>query len=741
MWAILVAMALLLMPVGAMASSGDKVLFGIDYETGMQTSYVDATCVVDDVLYIKSDSAIYQWKMGDEEPSLFLSQETLQPENADQPTEEPLTIWAFTGMFGMDGKLMLLHRESGILHEATPSGFVKTEMKIDTSTLAGASGDPNQDTNLLEMMIVYQDSLFLLARPSEMEWQTQQLCTVDLKSGKITPITESGLRITSMTPYVEGKMLLVMEPTEGNSTGALVQVFDIASGKFEGAAVPFGENVWNVSSLYYDADSEYIYYAQNTRVMRMKLGGATEPVNYLAQSVYSSRSPGAMMSGKLVATGYEGIFVVSVDPAEMPSRTLRVAGDWGNYNGLAKFLDAHPDVAVDRMDIGIYNIESLTTAMTGGAAPDVFTYGSYSDLYQLFDKGYVLDMSSDVRLMEKVEALYPHVQAVAMRNGKLYGYPMSMEMGLWAYDAKRFEELGIEYPETFADLLELLADWEDDYQEDADNLPLVYEYMLNKDQLFSMILQQYVVEFEKPDEPISFNTPQFREVMTALERAPLQDSYEQENASRTIVMASDYIGEPVMDTYGSFWSARSDRPKTLMLPPKLAQGCEQFASSYMQLYVVNAQTQNPELAIDYINAMAENLEKQYQYIIDPSKNEPVESPYYEENVKSIEAYIEMLESQQVEPENAREHEEELRNARANLEDTDNWRWEIAPGTIEEYRALAPSTKVMTSMLLYNEATGEEFQKIIRRYQEKQINLDQLIRELDQKAQMIFLEGR
>jgi len=119
---------------------------------------------------------------------------------------------------------------------------------------------------------------------------------------------------------------------------------------------------------------------------------------------------------------------------------------------LDKFSEAHPNIKItfDPTNPPDYNA-TLRTQLEGGTAPDLFYLRSYATSRQLFEEGYLEPLSDLPGLMENFT---PEARAPwATDDGVPYGVPfIAVSHGVY-YNVDLFNELGIEVPRTWEELL------------------------------------------------------------------------------------------------------------------------------------------------------------------------------------------------------------------------------------------------------------------------------------------------
>lgn len=97
--------------------------------------------------------------------------------------------------------------------------------------------------------------------------------------------------------------------------------------------------------------------------------------------------------------------------------------------------------------------QKMTVAMNGGNPPDVFLNYGGGWLKQFVDQGNVLEITEDIDKDLYVEAA---LDAVSY-DEKVYGVPLSLTVDVIWYNKEIFKEYGLEVPETFEELKEIVA--------------------------------------------------------------------------------------------------------------------------------------------------------------------------------------------------------------------------------------------------------------------------------------------
>ena len=196
-------------------------------------------------------------------------------------------------------------------------------------------------------------------------------------------------------------------------------------------------------------------------------------------------------------------------------------------------------------------------------------------------------------------------------------------------------------------------------------------------------------------------------------------------------------------TYGSSFSpyVTGDVPQMLYLG--LDEGMQPLVSTDVTVAFVNPFSQNRDLAIEYLECASEQVDAIMRITMMPGENEPVLNPYFEETLESYDEQIASLETQLANAEEVDKQAleatlEEMQGYRDDFEK--NNRYNASEESIAAYREVAGYIVVSTYLGMDSETSNEYYEQR-NQYIDGAITLDEFIRNIDQKLQMIVLEGR
>ena len=585
------------------------------------------------------------------------------------------------------------------------------------------------------------------------DWGNNQLLKISLADGSATRLTQDYLCGLAMTP--DGLMGLYRDWSNYEAPPALVAVDRDTAALTTLATLDAND----ASGLTWDPATGYLYMACRTQLMRYRSGMAQpELCGYLLPNVNAETC--AVVQGQYLCGNWandgEYIASTSTDPAKLPTRVLRLV-NYGDSDILYAFCKAHPEIAVTEPDSYAYTAEAISQEMlSGGNSTDVYTMflpnGAFTALR---DKGYVADLSSSQALTDFVGRVYPQFSRMLFNNdGKLVAFPLEVQASCMGYFPAALEKVGLtvdDLPASIEGLMDFILMWQEDYAEEYPEVTLFGDYVYNLDQqVFSLIFNQRVVDCAAAGEPLTFNTPEMRAILTKWEqlRSTLQELSQETDGNVGVVYASD--GEGINQLFTTYADPLPQRyghdPQWDGVPMHLSltDGSEPYISTSMAVSFVNPNSPNLDLAILWLEFYAEHMSLDEQIAMLPDVNEPMEYMYYQQNLESVQESIASMEAALAEADEADKamYEENLTWMREELADTEARRWAVSEEDIAAYRELAPQLIVADSADFLSSSTdgANEASKLMQRYMDGQIGADQFIRELDRIIQMMQMEN-
>ena len=550
--------------------------------------------------------------------------------------------------------------------------------------------------------------------------------------------------VRGLLPYQEDKLLAVFSDFT-DTVRFPVNVLDPATGDAEELFVlDLGTN--DHPDFYaYDAQNDAFYCEANGELLRVTGADADAPVAVAASPLSYANCSAFTPDGDLLLADYAEIWRVNTDPEERPETRLVVQANSDSSLEAARvpFQQAHPEVEV----VLSQSAGDVAQAMlTQTATPDIYTlYVDSAEYSAVFGRGYMAELTGSEILSDFAAAVYPAIQEMIQKDGEVYGLPLeAYGFGDLSYSPEAFERLGLteeDVPSSWMEFFDLLGRLPDYLENDPD--VTVFETYLTvgdlRDILFSALMDSYMLYISQPENEFSFDTPLFRELMAAFEAVDFEALGVSEEGTEDYVYNAE---DTMFYTYSSSFSpsVMSGSPEMLYLG--LDEGMQPLVSTDVTVAFVNPLSQNRDLAIEYLEYASEQVDTIMRITMMPGENEPVLNPYFEETLENYDEQIASLETQllgaeEVDKQALEATLEEMQGYRDDFEK--NNRYNASEESIAAYREVAGYMVVSTYLGMDSETSNEYYEQR-NQYIDGAITLYEFIRNIDQKLQMILLEG-
>lgn len=607
--------------------------------------------------------------------------------------------------------------------------------------------DPDQYWYVRDMVLV--DGAIYLLMPDPQEYERQELWEIKLADGAARSLGEGYW--SALTAYKPG-MLMVREwdsmryYQEDKKQPPMLRSLNVATGEW--ADLLELEDL-DRQNFCYDAASDTIYSCTDSLLYRRVGLGAEEKCAYLnLQGVYGDTRM-VLMQGKMYITDNAGGYIISeTDPAKMPDRALVIASYYKN-DLIARFGKAHPEIPVVVTGEQPYTTEQIAQNMTAGSdSADIYCMDMSGGIFnRLRDKGYCVDLSSSQVLMDAIARMNPRFVQELTADGKLWAFPYEAQASCMSYSPSALEKLGLtedDLPHTLMEFMDFAVMWVNEYEGEYADLSLMENVYDIRTQLFSMVLEGYLSYASLQEGIMEIDTPLLQKLLAKLDE--VSGRLQELNADDAImggmvVMGGDETAPALFSPYLSCtpeeWSMYDYQP----LPLALDEGMDPIIPMNMQVYLVNPNSANQDMAITFLEFVAQNMENAPRITLFSDENEPVVDPYAEKNIAEVKKNIEALEKKLAEApeEEKREYEDMLAGDRDYLEMREAEKYLISAEDIAQYRELEPYMHVISTDVLSSLST--EGAKLIERYVGGEMNAQQFTRELGRVLRMIQMEDQ
>lgn len=508
--------------------------------------------------------------------------------------------------------------------------------------------------------------------------------------------------------------------------------------------------------LAYDFEGDYAYVCDSSALYRYDASfAAPERSGYLLPSDSGRMGMASAVCGdRYYIADWQSTGELAsclIDPASLPTRTLRLTNAWAVSDLIRDFAAEHPEIAIEYASAHPYGAEEVRQHMQSADAADIYTMRPSDGHYApLRDKGYFVDLSASEALTALVGRMYPHMTRDVLVDGKLYGLPVSLSASTMGYYPAALEKVGLtaeDLPTSIEGLMDFIDRWHEEFYPDWEDMRL-FEYAWDlRQQLFQQVFAMQILAADAARETLTMNTPDIRRLLTKLEDlVPVINEIapppETTSSGVVVTYASSYTpdsslftdyADPLPTEYSSWDGAAKPWPLAL------TEGGEPLISATMTLLCVNPYSPNADIALQLLEYIAGRLPQAFLTAVLPDQNEPIEMSYYQENLDSINESLEAFRAQLETADEAsrRNVTDVIDMLEAELVAMEANRWAFSEEDIAAYREIAPHVIVSGANIFTGESN--EAATLLQRYIDRQISMDQFIREFDRVIRMMQLE--
>ena len=595
-----------------------------------------------------------------------------------------------------------------------------------------------------------------------------KVCKINLREGT-TDVMNLGDNIDNVIAGPEGSILVTRIEWEGEKARAVMSRVSLEDGSEETLWEKADENLYSLNPCY-DPESDSLFFAYKGELWKMPL---SQPDIDQAEAVNDCPDAAAgsllLPDGFVVMWTYNVVIMKNTDPAQRGSITLRIR----DFNYTSALNETIYDMNDTRGDVSVvlnqeYELESgtLQAMMNRDAYTDVYAMDyKNSDCSALRNRGYMMDLSGNEQIAEYVSRMYPYIRDAVTIDGKIIGVPMEINGATFGVNLEVLERLGLkeeDLPKTW----EQFFDWVEampavlEGQQEASLAGSWEDRLYVRAQILNTLLTQYQVWMDSKGDNYLFNTPLLNSLITRLnnldyEGLGVAEHQEGDDDDSYYSDDEDEYREAVLELwYQSTPGGYNSRYKPLLL--SFAEGEDPVMPVDMAIAFVNPYSEHPQEAMEFLALSMKNLYSSYRYAIFTDQTEPIRYPYYAENIKILTETLEEFKKQlqeESDEDNKPALEEIIKEYEGYIKDEENYSWEISPQEIERYQQNQGLYKVQDYSFIYDmmkntkekdneeeENYYNEYEKLVYGEENFGLGADELLNTIDQKIQMIRLEG-
>ena len=651
-----------------------------------------------------------------------------------------------------EGDYLLIDGEEGVLALETQSGAVGTiENGVFTQTLA-LDYAPMKTAD--GVMMIYGlcragDTLCVLALDAKTYTAGQEfLVRFDLQTGEAQ--RDSLTYALSIAAY-DGTVMALHQDVARMTRGETGMALDTLTADAALDQTIIANTDYQTGAMAQAPDGT-VYMSGGGQLKRVEDGTLK---NVCALGV----SSGVNASARIVGNTYvvlcaEGVLAAAMEESEA-AVTLTIVG--GSMDDTAvRFMQEHPDIALNFDARQITGSQGVREDMEAGTGVDIYIVHELLGLRALIDKGYVAEITSEA-LTADAARMYPAIQDAILRDGKLYAYPQMFNLNCWTLNRTAWNEVyGVDtpVPETFDAFFDCIEEWDEEY---ADAYP---EYQFTQiyygwQQLLSTVLEQYALMHAADGAALQFDSADFVSALERLSGMELETIEIGETLTEeTIAQLQAILMKPsmieVMAT-GSLLASNVNSDETVreaIAPMVFHEGETPAIRADLMAYVVNPASKNLDAAMTYLEYAAAHQGGDMKVMLFEDETQPARPADYdrwvEEGTQELDELRSRLAQEQEETEKA-DIQAEIDEIEARLADMEANEWLASPEGIAAYKRLAPYMTLGSAVsFLYGggdqASATQELSNLLNRFIEGQMTAQQLVKELDKKIAMIYLEG-
>ncbi len=500
--------------------------------------------------------------------------------------------------------------------------------------------------------------------------------------------------------------------------------------------------VWGLT---YSASENVAYFVLEDRVYRLEQGQSPEIIGYLSDNpsmvnaaVLGDGTYCINVKGRLQAFSIEGF---------SKRRMLTIAGEFLSSDMNPSFSKLYPEIDVRMLSDDTFSADQvLLDLTTHQAQADIFTLNVSSGIYSAIqEKGFCFDLSQSKILHDFTLELYPEIYKWVVSDGSITAFPVELHTdSLLAINELVMAELGLDKPATFQDLITLYAQWDDISSIHADAYTLsTWQPIAHSHRMIADFTNLYISSIPE-GEPRDFEAKAYIDTLAYLDeksmlfptqRSENETEYSEEDFESFTLLITSY---PLLNT-----DSCGSESNFIAMPLAIDKNHTAVIPASLKVLAVNAASPNIDIAIKYLECLANNYPAESSIMFLNKPAVPIENAVYAENKQT---YSQMKEDLLVLLENAKPEEEaslksKLDEVEFALWETEMLRWYISQEDIERYQAIAPLIRILPDDGFKFYLTLPNMQLLVHEYVNEEITATEFARRFNAIQKMINAERK
>ena len=774
--AALATVMLLCAALPALAAPGDATVFRDDYSGSSEISLSSMAYYNGHIYIFSYDNRYGLWNDAEGKLDLYELNNTLFTGEADDESEDldegETRYTNFNGAISGDDGIYFLFATSKTIEEdgSYDSQFetmelYKAEVAEDGTLSLPEDAEP-VELEWDDMVDEYDNSSYPngLTNPQirggklvgsiYLDSGDRAIAVLDVEDGSCTLIDlqpDDECYLNGWSFYQDGSVLLNYGHYTNETSESVLHTLNLETEEEAPLCTVTGKSIY---SMVYDEAKDTLYFACNGELCRMKGADAStiESISALAVNNGDGQPTFLTDDGRYLTGDYQTVVLRGTDPSQRAEISLTVYSSYNSYvqNAAYTFGNTHSNVEV----VMATSYEDVVQAMMNQSdAVDIYVLSVSDPGYAaLLERGYLADLSSSDKITNFVNSVYPGLQDVLIRDGKVVALPVELYTSCMSYSPKAAEALGVtELPTSWLELFRFLAEDAPALLESHEGYNILPTYNTAEDmrnQLFTQMFQDYMLYLEKEDVEFAFDTDLMHSLLDAFEKIDftklgLMEDYDDDDS----VSYSSDDDKTLFSTWGTVDCRVYNMTSTSTLPLMLSLGTEDSPRlrAEMSVAFVNPYSKNQEAAIEYLETTVDGMEQTFIIDLCPDQNEPVLNAYYEQNIQSMKEYKDSLEQQIAECTDEDEKaalQEQLESQQQYIEDyTKNNAYDASEESIAKYREYGDKLRAAEyfGVDIYSESDKDPMYSQMTQYLQGAIDANTMLQKLDKTVKMMILE--
>lgn len=747
--ALVAALLLMLCGVGALAEEGivilEKTKDAFLNFTGMFTA--------GDTLYMYDADGLYTWQPGEDGPTFCAFPAETSPMVYIYPFAVDDQLYAVRILMTVEDDYLDLDRAE-LCDMAVEGGSVAFEPRCELAW-DDMLGIGDEGVNPYRpQRIVSQNGIVLMQYTDLSDWSNieSRVTLLDIEAERLDPVPDLEY-IHQLEVYKDGLFLAIAFP-DGDEQHPVVQTYDPVEDVVEELCTLELNAMDNLCGLAYDAGQDVVYVTVNSEIHTLdpeagEIGPAVGNVPFQNNTYYNFA---CVLSDGEYAFYNERVAVVDLSVERKDQQKLTVSDTYYNTaldSAIGKFGETNSNVVfnVTREQSVLDNLVENLVNKDGSV--DIYLIDATLPLYDaLTQRGYMMELDGSEKINTFIDRLYPAVRENVTAGGHIVAIPVSARSATVGFSEPLLEKLGLtleDVPNNWGDLFDFLASLEDGLVENDLRLTFsLYTVDSIRENLFDAMFTTYREYLSRTGSDIGYDNDLLRGILDKFDALDLEalgcatSDFDEIDPAEYDALLGGENNTILMDAnlncaINGLSGNANFTPVLLSVDPEtepnlILTNCIAFVNPY---------TQNPELALEFMETLAERLPESLQYTLIPDLDTPVRGEANEKILAELSEQVEKYRQQWENSDGAQSKflQDSMSSMQDQLELLEGMLWEVSQHAIDWYRPHAERLAVAGVNWI-----DDESRESIQSYLKGDITASEMLEDIDRKATMMRMEG-